>query len=173
MANIFMHFEPVAPLLEANPVFRGDLPPYIIPGSPEEPNWRKQNPIGWHAVQTKRMTGGTTEAHLAAVRGALEDLRSVLDVHPVYAQAVDVHGWTPLHEAARRGNTLVAQLLIDRGADKDAITNGGESALGLAYEYVQTKDPIYKANPDQHPLIQYLEGLGAKNNAVPAKAEEL
>ena len=162
MANIFMHFEPVAPLSEPNPVFRGDLPPYIIPGSPEESNWRENNPDGWYAVQTKRMTSGTTEAHLAAVRGEMEELSSVLAIHPTYANAADALGWTPLHEAVRRGNTPAAQLLIERGADKDATTNSGESVLGLAYDYVKTRDPDYTSNPDDHPLIQYLNGLGAK-----------
>ena len=171
MANIFMHFEPVAPLSEPNPVFRGDLPPYIIPGSPEESNWRKNNPDGWYAVQTKRMTGGTTEAHLAAVRGEIEVLTSVLDIHPKYANAADALGWTPLHEAARHGNTLAAQFLIERGADKDAITKSGESVLGLAYNFVQTRDPDYASDPDKHPLIQFLNGLRAENTISPTQEE--
>ena len=172
MANIFMHFEPVAPLSEPHPIFQGDLPPYIIPGSPEEPNWRMQNPDGWNAVQTQELTSGTTEAHQAVVSGNVDELQAILDLHPAYVNAQDEFGWAPLHEAVRIRRGDVIRLLIDRGADMNAMTTGGESVLGLAYYYIETEVPQYKSNPDQHPVIQYLNELGARR-IMPAMDKEL
>ena len=48
MANVFIHFEPVGPINGELEIGKTDLPPYIIPGSPEEPNWRRNNPDGHH-----------------------------------------------------------------------------------------------------------------------------
>lgn len=39
---------------------------------------------------------------------------------------------TPLHEAAFFGHTAIAELLLARGADREAVTCRGETALGLA-----------------------------------------
>jgi len=162
MANIFMHFEPIAPLSEPNPVFRGDLPPYVIPGSLEEPVWRRQNPDGWVAVQTQRLTPGITAAHFAATNGDLAELESVLDLHPSYANVHDEEfGWTPLHEAVRGRRVDIVKMLLDKGADMNALTKEGQSVLGLAYYYVATDDPHYSSDPDSHPVIQHLNTLGA------------
>ena len=38
-------------------------------------------------------------------------------------------GWAPLHFAARQGNAAIAKLLIDRGADIDAVEQRGEALL--------------------------------------------
>lgn len=162
-----MHFEPVAPLSEPNPVFQGDLPPYIILNSPEEPNWRSQNPNGWNAVRTAPLTAGTTEAHQSALAGDEQQLRALLDSDPRLALAKDDNGWTPLHEATRFLRTDLVQLLVERGADIHAVTRAGDSTLRLAYEAVEALDPEYQANPQAHPIIQYLEGLGAKRFQSP------
>jgi hypothetical protein len=52
-ANVFIHFEAVAPLDPNVPSKYDadlDLPPYLIPGSTWEENWRKENPYGWKGV---------------------------------------------------------------------------------------------------------------------------
>jgi prolyl 4-hydroxylase len=51
MANVFIHFEPIGPIDGELEIGKSDLPPYIIPGSSEEPNWRKKNPDG-HEVSS-------------------------------------------------------------------------------------------------------------------------
>ena len=53
-ANVFMHFEPIGSLDQTeksryNPDL--DLPPYLIPGSKWEEEWKKQNPQGWKGVR--------------------------------------------------------------------------------------------------------------------------
>jgi len=172
MANIFMHFEPVAPLSDPNPVFKSDFPPYIIPGSPEESNWRMQNPSGWYAHQTKRITMGTTEAHQAVGYGDVSHLTNVLNQHPSYVNVHDEEfGWTPLHEAVRARRLDLIRVLIDHGADINATTKSGESVLQLAYYYVKTNDPEYQSNPDRHPMIQYLYELGASRLPVVVPAQ--
>ena len=160
LANIFIHFEPVAPLSDPNPIFQADFPPYIIPGSPEDSHWRQQNPSGWNAVQTFALTDGTTEAHQAVIHGSAQQLANILDMHPSYANAQDELDWTPLHEAVRARRLDMVQMLIERGADMNAVTKGGESVLGLAYWFLQNEDPKYVL-PDRQPVIEYLNGLGA------------
>lgn len=46
MANVFIHFEPIGPMGGEVEYGKTDLPPYVIPGSPEEEHWRKHNPDG-------------------------------------------------------------------------------------------------------------------------------
>jgi prolyl 4-hydroxylase len=46
MANVFVHFEPVGPLEGELEYGKTDLPPYLIPGSPEEEHWRRSHPNG-------------------------------------------------------------------------------------------------------------------------------
>jgi len=41
-------------------------------------------------------------------------------------------GWTPLHYSAFGGNPEVVRLLLERGADKDAVAPNGYTALMLA-----------------------------------------
>jgi hypothetical protein len=47
MANVFIHFEPIGPVDGELEIGKSDLPPYIIPESPEEPHWRTENPDGY------------------------------------------------------------------------------------------------------------------------------
>ena len=53
-ANIFVHFEPIGSL---DPKAKSwydpalDLPPYLIPGSDWEPDWRSRHPKGWRGVR--------------------------------------------------------------------------------------------------------------------------
>ena len=53
-ANCFVHFEPIAPIdgsSKYDPTI--DLPPYLIPGSAWETEWRKENK-GWKKVRKRR-----------------------------------------------------------------------------------------------------------------------
>ncbi len=47
-------------------------------------------------------------------------------------EATDGYGLTPLHYAARRGDTKIVSLLVEAGLDVDAKTPDGETALYLA-----------------------------------------
>lgn len=50
-ANVFLHFEPVGPLQgETVGLNENGTPPYIIPGSLWENEWKLSNPEGWELV---------------------------------------------------------------------------------------------------------------------------
>lgn len=148
MANMFIHFEPVGPI-RGSVELNGDLPPYIIPGSPEEANWRSKNPSG-HTIQSRRAFGrGWTEAHHYAHAGDLDGIKRVLDSHPGYVNARDDNGWTPLHMAVQTGSTEGVELLLERGADLYAKTGKEE----------QGRSPLQwakKLHGNEHPLIAVL-----------------
>jgi hypothetical protein len=157
VANIFIHFEPVAPLSEPDPVFSGDFPPYIIPNSPEDPNWRSLHPDGWVAKIDEEITKGATEAHLLAVEGNVEVLAQLLDLHPQLVNLADENGWTPLHAAVSNLREDSVELLLERGANVHALTLGGDSVLKVAYHFVkEMAGPEYRYRPEGHPMIQSL-----------------
>ena len=120
-ANIFVHFEPVGHSLRHNQklaqderhvnekyreaVARGvgghevdqgnsDLPPYIIPGTPEETNWRRNHPSGQRSKQRSFATG-TTQVHYAAQVGDLETIKKFVEKDKSIVTKTDSNGWTP------------------------------------------------------------------------------
>jgi ankyrin repeat protein len=62
--------------------------------------------------------GANVDAHAAARLGRLDDLKRLLSAKPELVHARGGDGQTPLHFAA---NVDIARLLLDRGADIDAI----------------------------------------------------
>ncbi|CAB9501183.1 Protein phosphatase 1 regulatory subunit 12A [Seminavis robusta] len=127
------------------------LPPYIIPGTPEEANWRRSHPSGNQRQQQDRFTTGSTPVHFAAQKGDLKSIMTHIDKAKESVHLKDANGWTPLHEAARGGHKEVVKYLVEKGADKNALTGVGESALWWArHEY-----------GDEHPVVEFLEELGA------------
>ena len=63
--------------------------------------------------------------HEAAATGDLEKVERELANDSSLVNAGDHEGWTPLHHAVDKGRFEVAGLLIDRGADVDAVQKGG------------------------------------------------
>jgi ankyrin repeat protein len=125
------------------------------PGSPEENNWRERNPNGWKIMDTEDFTTGTTEAHRIAIKQDYALLAKVLEVDPHSANAKDDNGWTPLHEATLRSSEAIIELLIESGADINAVTNYGDTALNLAKEY----------KGETHATFELLKSLGGKLNS--------
>jgi Ankyrin repeats (3 copies) len=155
MANVFIHFEPIGPI-GGQVKTSGDLPPYVIPGSLSEPEWRRNNPKG-HRIMGKHgsFTTGSTELHHDILEGRIDDLRATLDKHAHLINVRDKNGWTPLHEAARKGEIDAIELLLNRGAEVNARTGSkenGDSPLALAKQY---------HGPD-HEVTKLLEARGAK-----------
>jgi hypothetical protein len=76
-----------------------------------------------------------TLAHVAARRGNVEALCTILRFAPEFLYAEDELGWTPLHDAAMEGRLAVAEYLIWRGADVahlDRMTRDGQRPEDLA-----------------------------------------
>ena len=51
-ANCFIHFEPYAPVDGEAYDINSDIPPYIVPGSIWEQEWKSSNPDGWKGVSS-------------------------------------------------------------------------------------------------------------------------
>jgi ankyrin repeat protein len=64
--------------------------------------------------------GARVDALGAAAMGDLNRLREIRSHDPLSIHAASIHGWTPLHWAARNGNLEVVAALIDWGADVNA-----------------------------------------------------
>jgi len=120
-ANIFIHFEPFAgwdtargdTTVALGAATSGDLPPYIIPGSPEDLYYREENPNGWSKAFAD---GDEPPVSMYASEGNLSKLQELAKVDPRLMHYADENGWTPLHEAVRSGHVDVVQFLIDAGA---------------------------------------------------------
>ena len=164
MANVFIHFEPIGPIGSPD-VQEGsmDLPPYILPGSPEEENWRASHPNGHTIMTAQTVEIGATEAHRAAMDKDLHELKIIVDAHEEVVNAVDVNGWTPLHEGVRAGNAEIVKFLIERGSNVNARTEGGRggSALWWAME----------EHGEENDVVELLKAHGAKHIAPNVKDE--
>jgi len=76
----------------------------------------------------KRNRYGDNAIMLATFRGNMEGVRRLLDA----GASPDNDGWTAMHYAAFGGHGDIATLLIDRGADLDAIAPNGQTPLMFA-----------------------------------------
>ncbi|GAX27928.1 hypothetical protein FisN_21Hh278 [Fistulifera solaris] len=110
-ANVFVHFEPYVKL-DADQTL-GDVdsleemtPPYLIPDSPSEMEWRLRNTKGWSLLR---------DVSLMAQKGDLSTLQFVTSIDPALLRAGDAHGWQPIHEAARFGHVNMLKWLIEQG----------------------------------------------------------
>jgi hypothetical protein len=159
-ANIFIHFEPTGrPLDYDNYDYVEDLdeflPPYIVPGSPEEPIWREWNPTGWHQPSPSAAHIDTLPAFAAAAKNDVEGLVKMASDDKRSLTAKDRNGWQPIHEAARGGHKDALDFLIRNGADINARTHKGTGVTPLHI--------ALNAHDQDHPAAQYLIGLGAMN----------
>ena len=94
-------------------------------------------------------------------KGPIDKLIELLEVDKLDPNEVDrMGGIRPLHKAAARGYTEAVAVLLDHGADIDAVNNTGMTALALA----ETGDALVTA--DARAL---LIARGAKDIKAPKK----
>jgi prolyl 4-hydroxylase len=178
-ANIFIHYEPVGHTLRHNQNLERDardvqekyrdavsrgvgghevdqgnsgLPIYIIPGTPEEVNWRRNHPSGARSKQRSFSTGSTIVHHAAQV-GDLETIRKAVQNDKNVVKLTDANGWTPLHESARAGHKEIVKFLLEAGADINAKTHGGSGGSVMWW--------AKRELGEDHEMVSYLESLGA------------
>ncbi len=90
------------------------------------------------------------DAWLASVKYLVEELGA--DVN-----ARDANGYTPLHNAAARGDNELILYLVSKGADVKAVSRRGQTTADMANGPVSRISPF----PD---TVALLEKLGSKNN---------
>ena len=81
---------------------------------------------GWFA----KADAGDGEHPMSAAMAP--SLQEQLAGDPGRATAKDDEGWTLLHHEALAGNAATVEVLLEAGADPDAVTDGGMTALRLA-----------------------------------------
>ena len=74
-----------------------DLPKYIIRGSEEEENWRRNHPQGYKLHHSAGIATGASELHKAANIGDVEEVRRLLEEKAQLVNIRDENGWAPLH----------------------------------------------------------------------------
>mmetsp|Transcript_26147 Transcript_26147/g.43609 ORF Transcript_26147/g.43609 Transcript_26147/m.43609 type:complete len:446 (+) Transcript_26147:230-1567(+) len=160
-ANIFVHFEPLGAFHkdpndfssevvyqeEALDSLEEGLPPYIIPGSPWDAQWRKQHPDGWHLLHSDLRRSVTSNDRRKVDNLFIQDPESI--------HALDKNGWSVLHEAARAGHVEMAQYLSARGLDATTKTGHGAAKGELPI------DLALKHHGEDSAIYQFLLTLGA------------
>jgi len=155
-ANIFIHFEPTGEHVDGGWEALDDfLPPYLVPNSPEQEFWTRQNPSGWNKGTPSETAAQKLPGHAAASRGDVAALEEVAAENKGALHARDQNGWRPLHEAVRGGHVDAVRLLVEHDADINAVTDGenGVSPYNIALMRL----------PPNHPVTEFLESLGALN----------
>jgi ankyrin repeat protein len=71
--------------------------------------------------------------------------------------ARDFSGYTPLHHAAARGDNVMIEYLLSKGADVMAVARSGQTTVDMANGPVQRISPFLDT-------VALLEKLVAKNN---------
>lgn len=102
-------------------------------------------------------TGYAGNSHHHARGGWLPTLQYLVEELGADVNRRDHDGYTPLHNAAARGDVEMLRYLVEHGADPMAVSRRGETTVDLANGPVQRVQPFPEA-------IEYLESLGAVNN---------
>lgn len=77
-------------------------------------------------------TGGATPLHVCGMSRAASRLAAVVIARGGALEAVDTYGFRPLHRAASNNLAAGARALLAAGADRNARTLSGETALDIA-----------------------------------------
>jgi len=107
------------------------LPSYIIPGTPEEANWRRQHPGNQRSQRRSSVTGSIDNVHMAAQSGNINAVRKFVSQDKKLVNHKDENGWAPIHEATRGGHDEVLKYLLDNGANINERTHFGAGATPL------------------------------------------
>jgi ankyrin repeat protein len=101
--------------------------------------------------------GFAANSHRFAPGGMLAAVTYLVEELGVDVNAVDHEGNTALHHAAARGDVVMIEYLVSKGANVMAVNREGQTTADMANGPVQRVQPFPEA-------LALLEKLGAKNN---------
>lgn len=102
-------------------------------------------------------TGYAGNSHVHAPDAWLPAVQYLVEQLGADVNQRDHDGFTPLHNAAARGDVAVLRYLVEKGADPLAVSRRGQTTVDMANGPVQRVQPFPEA-------MEYLMSLGAKNN---------
>lgn len=98
-----------------------------------DPKDLSQHPLALAAAATREWKNPLVHLHHAARAGWLDDIEAELEAgEDIDVRTGDDWTWTPLHIASMSEHVSVVRLLLDRGADINALDGRGNTALMLA-----------------------------------------
>jgi uncharacterized protein len=134
------------------------------PEQDEDPSGLPPVPVGGPAVYPIHAASGVgygegfaANAHRHVPDGWLPAVRYLVEEQGADVNARDLHGYTPLHHAAARGDNELILYLVDKGADVTAVSRRGQTTADMANGPVQRVQPFPET-------VALLESLGSKNN---------
>ena len=101
--------------------------------------------------------GFPSNAHRYVPDGWLPAVRYLVEELGADVNRRDEEGYTPLHNAASRGDLEVIRFLVEHGADVTAVSRVGQTTADMANGPYQRTQPFPEA-------VALLESLGSKNN---------
>ena len=129
-----------------------------------DPSGLPEVPVGGPGVQPVHAASGVGyglglagNAHRHAPNGWLPSVRYLVEELGADVNARDYNGFSPLHNAAARGDRELIEYLVGRGADVTVLTRKGETTADMANGPVQRVTVF----PE---IVALLERLGSKNN---------
>lgn len=101
--------------------------------------------------------GYAANAHMHAPDGWLPSVKFLIEELGADVNARDHNGYTPLHHAAARGDSVLIMYLMSRGADITAVSRRGQTVADMA------NGPVQRIPPFEN-IVALLEKLGSKNS---------
>ena len=130
----------------------------------EDPSGLEPIPVGGPGVYPVHAASGVGyglglagNAHRHAPSGWLPSVKYLVEELGADVNARDYNGFTPLHNAAARGDVELIHYLVDQGADVTALTRKGQTTADMANGPVQRVTVF----PE---VVALLESLGSDNN---------
>jgi ankyrin repeat protein len=129
-----------------------------------DPSGLPQIPAGGPGVYPLQAASGVgygdgfaANAHRHAPDGWLPSVKYLIEELHADPNLRDYKGYNALHNAAARGDTVMAAYLVSKGTDIKALSRSGQTVADMANGPVQRVPPFSEA-------VVFLEKLGSKNS---------
>lgn len=116
-----------------------------------------------------RNRNGETALGIAAYLGSLEYVKRFVEA----GAEINFFGWPPLSYAAFNGHTAIVDYLLKRGAEIDATTQNGSTALFFAARFGHVEAVKLLLKNDADPMIANENGETAVDWAVKSKQTDI